>query len=392
MRPKLLFGFLLVAMAAFCVADPIYGQTVALSGSYACYQSMSARLGDCNRLHGPVHTVELWSSYRNPDSQSAATYRTILTYSRDGLLIGREVRRNGAVETREQYQKTAAGSTRVEDNDDVLEGETHHSETVTYLNPRGELISSESKENGVLTSTEKSEFDDAGRKVSELDCWGGGKTCSRTESQYDSQGNLTLVRQVELPSGRVTSRTEYEYPEGNRKRTLDFDSLCGDPNAPASLPTYIIETTYDGAGRVLEATTTSPAQTWAQENTHPGGVMNLPSPHCPQPGHVVSRYDDHGRLLQQTSETHGLDRETLASTSFRYAYDASGNEISLLTTTTRPNCGNAILFPCPDETRSELSYKYDRFGNWTSRASYTLDERGRRGKPSSVDYQKLTYY
>ncbi len=197
-----------------------------------------------------------------------------------------------------------------------------------------------------------------------------GKDCNgwRTESEYDGQDRETLVRQIELPSGRVTSHTEYEYPAEDRKRTLDFGG-CRDSNTPASVPTYLIETTYDSAGRVIEKTTSAPGQQkgmWCEDT--------------PQPGRVVRQYDDQGHLVDQTYETNGIRNGHTS-----YSYDRFGNETGELWHHQQAD-GNSTV------AGQEFVYEYDRNGNWTSKTTYDLDNNGNHRKVGTVEHQKFTYY
>jgi YD repeat-containing protein len=215
---------------------------------------------------------------------------------------------------------------------------------------------------GPFTVYFKRDFDAAGRETSFVHCSTDGKYCGRTESEYDEQGRLKLQREIELPSGRTETRTEYEYPAENRRRALDFSPTIRDPDVPASLPTWIIDTTYDGAGRVIEETTSAP-----------GTAKNEGCDHCPSPGHIARRYDDQGHLMDERDS--GWGGHTI------YTYNEQGDVIS-----------KHVLQAGVGETGWDFGYEYDRFGNWTSKTWYQLDSSGKRGKPLRVNHQKLTYY
>ena len=52
------------------------------------------------------------------------------------------------------------------------------------------------------------------------------------ESEYDDQGRLKLEREIELPSGRMETRSgKHQYPADNRRRALDFSPTIRDPDA-----------------------------------------------------------------------------------------------------------------------------------------------------------------
>ncbi len=215
---------------------------------------------------------------------------------------------------------------------------------------------------GPFTGYMKQEFDSDGHGVSLLHCSTDGKYCSRTESEYDDQGRLKLTREIELPSGRVANRTVYEYPAENRKRTLDFDSNSRNPDVPVSVPTWLTETTYDSAGRVIEEITSAPGEVWD------GGCIERI---CP--GRVAMTYDEQGHIVDETDGARGT--HTLRT------YDHVGNLIS-----------ETVIRTGGSEMRSEFTYEYDQFGNWTSKTSYNLYSSGQREKPWRIDYQKIAYY
>src|SRR5262249_28468306 len=128
-------------------------------------------------------------------------------------------------------------------------------------------------------------------------------------------------------------------------------------------------------------------------NPTPGRAMALPcSEGSPELGHRVNRYDDHGRLTDRQIEFGRFNGAIAQRESIHIDYDQFGNEVRRKETTIQPNCGTNSCGQSEDAQVSEVAYKYDRFGNWTSSASYTLDDEGRRGKPSSISYQKLDYY
>ncbi len=180
-----------------------------------------------------------------------------------------------------------------------------------------------------------------------------------------------------------------EHPARNRKREVIFSSCDYDPRDPPSTPTYIVETTFDDAGRVVDEKTTSPILKWRQENPESGGLVRLLcSDAGPNLGHVVNQYDFQGHVIEYTFETDGGMREHISR-----SYDKLGNEISEHELVTEPNC---VKTTCQKTgttiTRREFVYQYDQFGNWTSKATYTLNRIGLRGKPQFVEYQKLIYY
>jgi hypothetical protein len=352
MRSNLLLGILLAVV--LWPAGRTYSRG---TGYYPCLEP-SEKASACNNLRGSVHTVELWSSF--PDDQK----RALLTYSEEGILIERKDWKNGVLKSRSRYEKTDKGSTFVEDN---LDDQGHSYEDVTSLNERGNVTSRTSRRDGgpfTVNEQFEYEFNSVGQEVPVQVCSMDGKNCVHKESKYDDQGRLTFYRQIELPSARVMSHTEFEYPSTNRKRTLDFTDECRDSSAPSSLPTYITETIYDGAGRVVEETTTAPGFAKAAN-----GLTCLSDPdNSPHPGHMVIRYDAHGHLVDESNETDGARGTTHARSSYRY--DKLGNEISEHTIKTEPSCGRAECRETDTtDTRHEFVFEYDQFGNWTSKRS-----------------------
>ncbi len=331
MRSKFFLGFLLVATLAFWCAYPTYSLT---GREWPPCSGPLVRAKDCSNLHGPVHTVEFWVS-----STAPKLGHFIYTFRKDGRMIGWGEWVNGVLKLGHRYQERDGGITVV---DDDIDNSRVHDEDVLSLNKQGEIVSRKSRViGGPFTVYYERTVDSTGRKVSELHCLQDGTNCrhTETESKYDAKGRLTFTREIDVTSGRASGHTEYEYPAENRKRTLDF-GWCRDPNTPASVPTYIIETTYDSVGRVIEETTSAP-----------GRADFYCGDGAPLPGRVMRQYDDQGNLVD---ETHDTDRGRNEHTSY--------------------------------------SYEYDRFGNWTSKTSYKVDKNGGRGKPESVEYQKLTYY
>jgi hypothetical protein len=369
MRSKFLLALLLVATFAFWRADPTYG----LMGRIDPCSTAFAKANDCHNFHGPIHTAEGWTSIPG-DRRKLGTY-SLLTYSREGLLIGREDWENGALTFRNRYEKRDGGLTIVYDSEWTKDGKPHHQEEIVSLNQQGEAVSSKTNLDGgpFTVGDYRREFDAAGHEVLFQQCSMDGKNCSsnRTESEYDGQGRLTLRRQIELPSGRVALHMEYEYPGENRKRTLDFGG-CRDSDTPASVPTYVIETSYDSAGRVIEETTSAPGKNkmiWCEDT--------------PEPGRVLRQYDGQGHLMELTREI----EEPIGTRqqSWSYSYDKFGNEIS--EHLVEPNLAG------PD-TRfdHQFDYKYDRHGNVTSKTSYVLDSAGNRRQIGPIENWKFTYY
>ncbi len=286
-----------------------------------------------------------------------------MTFSEEGRLIEREIRNDAAYASINHFESGDGGLTVLTLSEWSDNGQAHRTEEIVSFNEKGQMVSrKENLDGGPFTVYMKQEFDSDGHAISFLHCSTDGKYCSRTESEYDDQGRLKLTREIEFPSGRVANRTTYEYPGKNRKRTLDFDTNSRSRDVPASVPTWLTETTYDSAGRVAEEITSAPGLAWD------GGCIDRI---CP--GRVAMTYDEQGHVVDETDEAGGTHKLR--------TYNHVGNLIS-----------ERVIQTGGSEKRSEFTYEYDRFGNWTSMTSYTSDSSGKREKPLRIGYQKITYY
>lgn len=361
LRSYLTRACLLMGMFALGHVEPALCQGAQI---LPCDQPL-AKLSDCD-LQGPVHVANLW--YSSPDKNGIAAEQAparlaILAFSEQGRLIQQEIRVNGASQSLHHYSAGDDGLTVTDESEWTENSLSHRTEDVLSFDKQGEIVSRKSRmDGGPFAIYFQREFDTAGREISLLRCSTEGKYCSRTESEYDERGRLILQRYVDVNSDRVNSYTKYEYPAKGHRLELDFNPSVPASDAAPSVPTWIIDATFDSAGRVIEQVTSAPGQ-----------VAGTGCGDCPHPGHIERQYDDHGHLMKENDETSGSQTS--------YTYDEAGNVAS--EHITQSGRGDEV---------HEYVYQYDEFGNWTSKTSYTLDSAGNRGKAWRIEYRKLTYY
>jgi hypothetical protein len=355
-------GFLLVLATFVAASQPAFSQ------EDTCNQPL-ATTGDCD-LKRPVQMAESWSSIsedRSPAVRKPPSRHTFLTFSAEGKIIENRIETNGSLESRSRYTVADGGQTVIVESD----GSTSHgqgmnqAEQVLSYDEQKHLILRQTRSNkGLLQDTERNTFDGAGRKLSQDFYSADGRLSEHIQYMYDDQGRL--LRECHPGMGYF----EYQYPASNQERKLyvSSDGKC-DQQMSARVPRWVIETTYDNAGRALiEVSSGAGAK----------GDENWLWPYqSPEAGRVTKSYDEQGHLLDQTDySTNGTVEFTES-----HGYDQAGNIIS--------ETINGAGFV--EAHRFQYSYEFDDHGNWVQKTTYGLGPDGSR-KVLEVDYRKLTYY
>jgi len=362
----LLPGFLLASLSPLCVR-PSFAQRIPACDSHP---SIRANCG----LKGPVRTEEIWQTpVSDQDSvvNSAHGNHTIRKFSEQGHLTETSVVRNdGSLESRTTFSPDGRGGTvATRSNGAALHNDAiAEHEVVLYYDAQGNLIRSQiHNDDGIIQVTLEKTFDGNGHELSELHYAPGGGLRDRTDYRYDDQGRL-IAEVPQAANAADEGHTEYQYPAPNRRRTLVFTTgfYPRDRQAPASTPTWMIDTTYDNSGREIETVTTAPGLS----RTGGWGCGD-----CLQVGRVLKRYDQQGNLLDEAH--YGLDGSV--GDEQVYTYDDSGNMLSWTT----KQSGSA--------STSTFSYIFDERRNWTQKTATVLNPNGTR-VAAPVEHRKYTYY
>jgi len=219
-------------------------------------------------------------------------------------------------------------------------------------------------------------YDNHGRKVEESRFEDGGAFRDRNVYAYNAAGQLveTTYHHNEILNGKVLRKynetgslvkeTQFNvlHPESTAEYVYDSSGREIEKRVDTEILWSKVQTSYDRNGRV------------AMRETSMGYKRaNVFVTHAPEPGQVVFRYDDRGKVTEEVS--YSPDRVIISKTVS--TYNRAGSLIEQ-------------VYSRRDNNGGKVSFEYDTTGNWVKATKSSTNRTNMQ--TVHVEYRTIGYY
>lgn len=262
-----------------------------------------------------------WKEYQGPDAKPGRS--STWDYDANGNLAEVRVQYQGLLELRTVY---------------------------TYDNHRRKVEESRFADDGAFRDRSVYAYNAAGQLV-ETTYYHNEVLNGKVHRRYNESGSL--VKETQFDIVHPESTAEYAYDSSGREieKRVDSETLWSK-----------VQTSYDRNGRV------------AMRETSMGYKhANVYVTHAPEPGQVVFRYDDRGKVIEEVS--YSPDRVIISKTVS--IYNQAGALIEQ-------------VYSRRDNNGGKVSFEYDTTGNWVKATKSSTDRTNRQ--TVHVEYRTIGYY
>lgn len=286
----------------------------------------------------------------NFNKDGSISDKSVLLYDSAGKQIGSRAYRNT------DSQPISTSTWRYDANGNLAEVRVHDQGVLellmvyTYDNHRRKVEESRFGDDGAFRDRDVYAYNAAGQLV-ETAYYHNEVLTGKVHRKYNETGSL--MKETQFNIVHPESTVEYVYDSSGREieQRVDTEILWSK-----------VQTSYDRNGRV------------AMRETSMGYKhANVYVTHAPEPGQVVFRYDDRGKVVEEIS--YSPDRAIISKTVS--IYNQAGALIEQ-------------VYSRRDNNGGKVSFEYDATGNWIKATKSSTDNTKRQ--TVHVEYRTIGYY